>query len=71
MTSQQGSIRINSFVTEDIMPGVVCILEGAWPNMDPDGLDSAGSVNMLTSSSPTLPSQASRTHSVLVKVTSV
>ena len=71
VTSQQGSIRINSFVTEDIMPGVVCILEGAWPNMDPDGLDSAGSVNMLTSSSPTLPSQASRTHSVLVKVTSV
>ena len=68
VTSLQGSIKISAFVTDDIMPGVICLLEGAWPNIDSDGMDTAGSVNMLTSSSPTLPSKASRTHSVLVKV---
>jgi anaerobic dimethyl sulfoxide reductase subunit A len=66
--SPQGLMRIVSHVTEDIMPGVVCLLEGVWPAFDSEGVETAGSVNVLTSTVPTLPSQGSRTHSVFVQV---
>jgi anaerobic dimethyl sulfoxide reductase subunit A len=69
VSSSRGSLQIEARVTEDIMPGVVSILEGAWPNINSDGIDTAGSVNILTSSIPTLPSQGSRTHSVIVQIT--
>ena len=61
-------MRIVARVTEDIMPGVVCLLEGVWPSFGPGPIDIAGSVNVLTSTAPTLPSYGSRTHSVLVEV---
>jgi anaerobic dimethyl sulfoxide reductase subunit A len=69
VSSPQGRVRIAARVTGDIMPGVVSLLEGAWPAFDPDGTDTAGSANVLTSTVPTLPSRSSRTHSVLVQVT--
>jgi anaerobic dimethyl sulfoxide reductase subunit A len=68
VTSPEGRLRIIARVTKDIMPGVVCLLEGVWPSFEPDGTDTAGSVNVLTSTVPTLPSHGSRTHSVLVEV---
>ena len=68
VSSPQGLMRIVSHVTEDIMPGVVCLLEGVWPAFDSEGVETAGSVNVLTSTVPTLPSQGSRTHSVFVQV---
>ncbi len=69
VSSPQGKMRIGARVTEDIMPGVVCLLEGVWPLLEPDGTDTAGAANVLTSTEPTLPSRNSRTHSVLVEVT--
>jgi anaerobic dimethyl sulfoxide reductase subunit A len=68
LSSPQGRVRIAARVTEDITPGVVSLLEGAWPAFDPDGTDTAGSPNVLTSTVPTQPSESSRTHSVLVQV---
>ena len=67
--SSRGTLRISAYVTTDIMKGVVCIQEGVWPLIDAGDFDYAGSVNMLTSTEPTMPSQASRTHSVNVQVT--
>jgi anaerobic dimethyl sulfoxide reductase subunit A len=67
--SPQGTMRIEAEVTERIMNGVVCLLEGAWPVFDAGGTEAAGSVNVLTSTEPTQPSQGTRTHSVLVEVT--
>ncbi len=67
--SPEGRIRITAMVTEDIMPGVVCLLEGVWPILDSEGVDTAGSANFLTSTVPTEPSKGSRTHSILVQVT--
>ena len=61
VSSPQGRVRIAARVTEDIMPGVVCLLEGVWPTFAADGTDTAGSPNVLTSTVPTEPSQASRT----------
>ena len=69
VTSPEGRMRIVARVTGDIMPGVVSLIEGAWPSFEPDGTETAGSANVLTSTEPTLPSQGSRTHSVLVQVT--
>jgi len=69
VSSRQGRTRTLSRVTADIMPGVVCLPEGAWPFFESDGTDTAGSANVLTSTEPTLPSQGSRTHSVPVEVT--
>jgi len=68
VNSPEGRVRIVARVTEDIMPGVVCLPEGTWPSFEPDGTDTAGSANVLTSTVPTRPSNGSRTHSVLVEV---
>lgn len=68
ITNPRGRVRIPARVTADIMPGVVCLLEGVWPELAPDGTDVAGSANVLTDTTPTLPSSSSRTHSVLVQV---
>jgi len=68
VTSPQGRVRVGAIVTDDIMPGVVCLTEGVWPVFDSEGVETAGSANVLTSSVPTEPSKGSRTHSVLVQV---
>ncbi len=68
VTSPEGRVRIMARVTEEIMPDVVCLLEGMWPVFDADGTETAGCANVLTSTVPTEPSRSSRTHSVLVQV---
>jgi anaerobic dimethyl sulfoxide reductase subunit A len=68
VSSPQGEVRVPARVTEDIMPGVVCLPAGVWPELDENGMDTAGSPNLLTSTQPTLPSKSSRTHSVWVQV---
>jgi anaerobic dimethyl sulfoxide reductase subunit A len=65
--NNRGKMRISVKVTKDIMPGVVCLREGIWPELDTEGIDRAGSANMLTSTVPTKPSEGSRTHSVAVQ----
>src|SRR6056297_246263 len=49
-------------LTSDIMPGVLSISQGRWFG------SRRFSVNVLTSSRPTLPSQGSRTHSTMVNI---
>ena len=66
--SPQGIMRIAVNVTEDIMPGVVSLLEGVWATFDSNDIETSGSVNVLTSTVPTMPSHGSRTHSVSVQV---
>jgi formylmethanofuran dehydrogenase subunit D len=66
--SPRGKMLISVLITEAIMPGVVCLLQGIWPNLDANGMDQAGAANILTSTVPTEPCKGSRTHSVLVEV---
>jgi anaerobic dimethyl sulfoxide reductase subunit A len=66
--SPQGEVRVAVKVSEDIMPGVVSLSAGVWPELDEHGTDLAGSANLLTSTQPTLPSRGARTHSVWVEV---
>lgn len=68
VSSPQGALHIEAHVTDDMMKGVVCLLEGAWMKFNDEGVEINGSVNVLTSTVPTLPSHGSRTHSVNVQV---
>jgi anaerobic dimethyl sulfoxide reductase subunit A len=69
VTSPEGEAAVRVYITEDIIRGVVCLQEGVWPEPDAAGRDRVGAVNVLTSTEPTRPSMASRTHSVNVQVT--
>ena len=65
-----GSLTVIAYVTQDIMEGVVSLYEGCWPDIR-KGIETGGSVNILTSTKPTMPSHGARTHSVLVEVETV
>jgi anaerobic selenocysteine-containing dehydrogenase len=66
--SREGEMEIEAFLTEDIIPGCVSLIQGAWSVRDSQGVEKGGAANILTSTHPTLPSQGSRTHSVFVEV---
>jgi anaerobic dimethyl sulfoxide reductase subunit A len=46
--NERGTVAIEAFVTKRIIPGVVCIYEGAWYNPDENGIDRGACANTLT-----------------------
>jgi anaerobic dimethyl sulfoxide reductase subunit A len=68
VANSKGRMHGIARVTRDILPGVVSCNQGVWPRFSPTGEELAGSVNVLTSTEPTLPSRGSRTHSVYVQI---
>ena len=46
--NDRGRIRIPAKVTERIIPGSVCVYQGAWYNPNKDGVDLGGCANVLT-----------------------
>ena len=46
--NDRGKVAINAWVTERIIPGVICIFEGAWYDPDKDGIDRGACANTLT-----------------------
>jgi anaerobic selenocysteine-containing dehydrogenase len=67
VVSEEGEMEIEVNLTEDILPGVLCLLQGAWTHRDENGVEKGGAANILTSTTPTFPSQGSRTHSIFVE----
>jgi len=49
--NDRGRIRILAKVTERIIPGTVCVYQGAWYNPDKEGIDLGGCANVLTQDS--------------------
>lgn len=47
--NERGTVIAGAIVSDDIMPGVVSIYEGAWPSLDSKGRCNSGLVNFLTS----------------------
>ncbi|MBN6045616.1 molybdopterin guanine dinucleotide-containing S/N-oxide reductase [Citrobacter sp. ku-bf4] len=52
--NHRGQILAGAVVTDGIKPGVICIHEGAWPDLDPaaGGICKNGAVNVLTKDLP-------------------
>lgn len=69
--NDRGCIRMPILVTNRIAKGVVAIAQGAWYQPDADGIDTRGSINVLTSSRPTPLAKGNPQHTNLVQVKSV
>ena len=67
LESPRGACRLRVRLTSGIMPGVVCLPVGRWPELGADGVEGNAAPNALTSTVPTLPSHGARTHSVAVR----
>ncbi|MDO5625797.1 MAG: molybdopterin-dependent oxidoreductase [Pseudomonadota bacterium] len=48
--NDRGSVLAGAVVTDKIMPGVLSLYEGAWPQLDSKGRCNNGQVNFITSS---------------------
>jgi len=68
VSSPEGEMVIEVNLSEDIIRGTVSLLQGAWTVMDDSGIEKGGAANMLTSTTPTMPCQGSRTHSIFVRI---
>jgi len=66
--NERGAARILARISDDLIPGVVCLPEGGWAALDENGVDTGGSANMLTSSDGTRPGLACIMHAVGVEV---
>jgi len=66
--NDRGRVRIPVKVTEQIMPGVTALAQGAWHRADSQGTDTAGSINVLTSLRPTPYARGNPQHTNLVEV---
>lgn len=66
--NDRGRLRIPVLVTERIIPGVAAIPQGAWYTPNRDGIDTRGSINVLTANAPTPLAKGNPQHTNLVEV---
>ena len=50
--NDRGKCVVPVYVTERLMPGVVVLFEGAWMDLDKNGVDRAGNPDFLTLDEP-------------------
>lgn len=50
--NDRGKVVVPAYVTERCMPGVLVLYEGAWIDLDENGIDRAGNPDMLTLDNP-------------------
>ena len=66
--NDRGKLLVPVRLTTDILPGVTALSEGAWYQPDENGVDHGGSVNVLTSLTPTPYAHGNAQHTNLVQV---
>jgi len=66
--NDRGVVEIPAHVSGRIMPGVVCIPQGAWYKPDSRGVDVRGCINVLSTLRPTPLAKGNPQHSNLVEV---
>lgn len=71
MWNDRGKVEIPVYITDRIAAGVVALSQGAWYRPDPNGIDQAGSINVLTSLHPTPYARGNAQHTNLVEVRGV
>ncbi len=65
--NERGKVVVPVYVTERVMPGVVVIHEGAWMQLDENGVDRGGNPDFLTLDEPS-PAGAFAYNTVLVDI---
>lgn len=65
--NDRGRVVVPAYVTERCMPGVLVIHEGAWLDLDENGVDRAGNPDMLTLDEPS-PAGAFAYNTVLASI---
>ena len=65
--NDRGKVVVPAYVTERCMPGVAVIYEGAWMDLDDNGIDRAGNPDFLTLDEPS-PAGAFAYNTVLVNI---
>jgi anaerobic dimethyl sulfoxide reductase subunit A len=65
--NDRGKVVVPAYVTERCMPGVAVLHEGAWIDLDKDGVDRAGNPDMLTLDEPS-PAGSFAYNTVLVNI---
>jgi anaerobic dimethyl sulfoxide reductase subunit A len=66
--NDRGVVKTQAFVTNRVRPGVTSLPQGAWYTPDANGVDTNGSVNMLTKYHPTPLAKGNPQHTNLVQV---
>ncbi|KUJ78004.1 trimethylamine-N-oxide reductase [Ruegeria marisrubri] len=67
--NDRGTVIAGAVVSDDIMPGVISIYEGAWPQLDSKGRCNSGLVNFITSTQRSSGlSEATSANTVLVSL---
>ena len=69
--NEQGKAQLPVRLSEDIVPGVVCLPEGRWADQDNAGIDAGGAANMLTATTGTAASLSAIMHGMGVEVEKV
>lgn len=67
--NDRGHIRCQAYVTPRIAPGVIDVPQGAWIQMDDEGIDHGGAANMLFSAHVTAYSKGNPQQTALVQAT--
>ena len=65
--NDRGTVVVPTYVTERCMPGVLVLHEGAWLDLDDNGVDRAGNADMLTLDHPS-PAGAFTYNTVLANI---
>ncbi|MBY0430846.1 MAG: molybdopterin-dependent oxidoreductase [Rhodospirillales bacterium] len=65
--NERGKTVVPAYVTERVMPGVVVLHEGAWMDLDKDGVDRSGNPDFLTLDEPS-PAGAFAYNTILVNL---
>lgn len=66
--NDRGKMAIGVKITDRVAKGVTALSQGAWYKPDKDGVDTAGSINVLTSLKPTPYARGNAQHTNLVEV---
>lgn len=69
LRNSYGETHINAKVTPRIMPGVVALGEGAWHKNNAQGIDIAGSFNVLATQEPSPLAKGNPSHTNIVEIT--
>lgn len=68
--NDRGTVLLPVHITEEILPGVTAIAQGAWYRADEEGRDVEGSINVLTSAEASPLAKGNPQHTNLIEVKS-